>query len=461
MEKSEIERMLLDPEALKRLGDVGQAIDREIGIGRAPTKPATSIRPVGPSPSAIRATAEQVRANDLENVQRRGLLADIGRTFPELAGETPQGALSALTDRFRNDPSDVNQFLVQDAINRLTHVGELDQVSKRLVSSAIEALTSARPSEESGAEDSIYSNLFEHSDFRGRSIFAFLGPGSFYHSIRKSFLGDVDLHDRISSLTLDATTGESRGDIVLFQNDRFFGRFTQIRTSIGDPTQQVAATYVGSHINDRTSSLLLVRRYSDERLRALGDPISRALIGNIVGDIEDVKELRGDPIFTWDMWPTGGDEHPNDPDKKFIQVKIPIRVDVNNWLDYDATIWLWFYLYIGFILTDDIPPRLMPGGLRGYLAYYGCWVEGGILSGGIADRIMAAIPDRFGEIDALLDSLLSVVNSDAPFSGVYFLPGDQSLFNGMALEGNVEDNVTVVLTKPTAPENALARVGLV
>jgi hypothetical protein len=47
------------------------------------------------------------------------------------------------------------------------------------------------------------------------------------------------------------------------------------------------------------------------------------------------------------MWPTGGDSHPNDPDKRFVQIKIPVVIDVPDWFDYDAEIWLWFYLYIG------------------------------------------------------------------------------------------------------------------
>ena len=155
--------------------------------------------------------------------------------------------------------------------------------------------------------------------------------------------------------------------MILFQNDRFFGRFTGIRTN-SDPTQQVSVSYVGDFINDRTSSLLLVRRAAKEELRALGDPISKAVITDIIGGVKKIKRLTGDPIFTWDMWPTGGDDHPNDPDKRFVQIKIPVEIEVNNWFNYDAEIWLWFYLY------------LSAGYLAGYLAYYGAEVEGGLIS---------------------------------------------------------------------------------
>jgi hypothetical protein len=265
-----------------------------------------------------------------------------------------------------------------------------------------------------------------------------------YSGIRKQALQNVDLHDRISSLTLDASAGEERGDCILFEHDRYFGRFASIRTNVNDPTQAVPVTYIGDTMNDRTSSVLLVRRFENESMQALGNPISQALIANIIEDVKKIEKLRGDPVFTWDMWPTGGDEHPNDPDKRFIQIKIPVEIDVNNWFNYNAEIWLWFYLYIG-----DTGLYLGDGGaLKGYLAHYGAWVEGGLISDSVLDGIMDALPDKFGEIDSLLNTQLSAVNANAPFTGVHLLPGDQTLFDTQPyLEGHVEDNVTVVLLK--------------
>ena len=452
MRKSEIERMLVDSEGIKRLTERANLVRQSVETGEATTKPSRGIRTAGPSPFAIRATQEEIKANDLTNIRRRGILANIGKFLPELANETAQKALSILTEEYQRHPSEANQFLIQDAINRLTHVGELDAESKKIVSKAIEVLTSVKlPNQGSGQDkDSLWSNLYEHSDFRGRSIFAYLGPDSIYQSIQKSYLQNVDLHDKISSLTLDASAGEVRGDIILFQDDRFFGRFTSVRTTINNPTQQVSASYVGDFINDRTSSLLLVRRYGDEDIRALGDPISKALISNIIGGTEGIRELRGDPIFTWDMWPTGGDSHPNDPDKRFVQIKIPVVIDVPDWFDYDAEIWLWFYLYIG-------ATPLGGGHLRGYLAYYGAWVEAGLKSGSVLNGIMEALPDKFGEIETALDAVLSTINGagrlpmQGPFTAVYLLPGDQGLFTGMAMEGNVGDNVSVVLVRRQFP----------
>ena len=437
MTKDEIERILLAPQTAREF------------LSQAPTQPPDSapgprrgIRPVVGSPFAAKATPEEIRATDLVHTTRQALLGDIGRFIPALAGKNPQEALTWLTQRYRDDPTTDNEFLVEDAINRLTHAGEVDERSTRLVAKAIETLTSVPLMSQKNApnKDSIWSRLFEHSDFRGRSMFAYLGPSSIYSSVRKTSLQNVDLHDRISSLWLDASTGELRGDVYLFQDDRFFGRFTGIRTTAGNPTQRVDVSYIGNHVNDRASSLLLVRRSGGEEVSPIGTPTSRLVISNVIAGVKKVKRLRGDPIFTWDMWPTGGDDHPNDPEKRFIQVRIPVEIEVNNWFNYDAEIWLWFYLYVGDFR------------LRGYLAYYGAWVESGLISGSVLDGIMEALPDHFGAIDALLQAQLSQINAGGRSLSVYLLPGDQSSFAGPALEGHTSDNVSVALLRMMRPE---------
>jgi hypothetical protein len=437
---------LLDPEGLKRLADSARAAR----LGASPVvqfNPTSKVRNAGPTAFAVRATPEEIRATDRTSVRRRSILADIGKFIPDLENADPRNALAILTEEYQEHPSQDGQFLVQDAINRIAHVGEVDGESKKVVSRAIEILTSVKLPGQGGdgAKDSIWSNLYEHPDSRGRSLFAYLGPDSIYQSIQQSYLQGIGLNDQISSLALNASQDEFRGDVIMFQDDRFFGRFTSIRTTINNPTQPVSVSYVGDSINDQTSSVLLVRRYSDETTRVLGDANAKAVIKSIISGTHGVRELRGDPIFTWDMWPIGGDSHPNDPEKRFIQVKIPVVINVPDWFDYDAEIWLWFYLYIS------------GGYLQGYLAAYGAWVEGGLKSQDVLNGIMDALPDQFGAIETTLNAELSTVNGTSrlasklavlgPFSTVYLLPGDQNQFTGMAMEGDVEDNVTVVLVR--------------
>jgi hypothetical protein len=451
MRQAEIEQRLLDPDGQQRLLETARRLGVDAAVVGRQADAATEIRRAGDTPFSVKATAEDVLATDLDNAHRRSWLADIGSILPEFADQTPVATLEAVIERYRRQPTEINEYLVRDAIVRLTSLGELDADAQPVVMAALETLTEVPLEYQDGGQpkDSIWSFLYRHSDFKGTSALAFLGPSSVYSSLREPSLRNIELHDRISSLRLDASAGEVRGDCYLFEHERFLGRFVGIRTNAGDPTQSVDVSYVGNSMNDRTSSVLLARRFSNERVRAIGDPVSKALIANIVADVGKVERLRGDPVFTWDMWPDGGDSHPNDPDKRFVQIKIPVEIDVNNWFNYDAEIWLWFYLYIG----QPSRPLFGEGGeLRGHLAHYGAWVEGGIISDKVLDGIMDALPSQFGAIEMLLNTLVGSVNAAAPFTNVFLLPGDQSQFvDARYLEGHVDDNVSVVLLKTAPP----------
>lgn len=460
MRRSEIEQQLLDPIGQAKLAEEAVRLRKTLGVDGARTQAVSEVRRAGDTRFAMRATADEIAATDLENVHRRSWLADIGSILPELAGQPPLAALEATVEAYRQQPNEVNEYLVQDAIVRLTSVGELDAQGQLAVAAALDTLTSVPLAYQDADQpkDSVWSFLYRHADFKGRSALAYLGPSSIYSSLRSSSLKNVDLHDRISSFRVDASAGEERGDCYIFEHERFLGRFVGVRTNAGDPTQSVDVNYIGDSLNDRTSSVLVVRRFSDESVRALGDPLSKALIGNVVAGVKKVKRLRSDPIFTWDMWPEGGDSHPNDPDKRLVQIKIPVEIDVDNWFNYDAEIWLWIYLYIGQ------PSRPFFGGggeLRGYVAHYGAWVESGIISGNVLDGIMDALPARFGEIEMLLNTTLGSVNAGGPFTNVFLLPGDQTQFaTSPYLEGHVDDNVSVVLLKTPPPVVAMASVNL-
>jgi hypothetical protein len=173
-------------------------------------------------------------------------------------------------------------------------------------------------------------------------------------------------------------------------------------------------------------------------MAALGDNLTKSVISGIIEGIDGVSMREGrEPIFTWDMWPTGfigDDPHPNDPNKRFVHVKIPVLVNPPDWpWDYHAEILFWFYLYI----SNEK--------LRGHLAYYGASVSPGTISDQVLEGIMEKLPEKFGVIDNSLNSKLDSINLNAPFRHVYLLPGNQSLFTGNTYEGHVEDNVTVIL----------------
>jgi hypothetical protein len=50
------------------------------------------------------------------------------------------------------------------------------------------------------------------------------------------------------------------------------------------------------------------------------------------------QSFRGDPIFTWDVFPDRSDGHPSAGGQMFIYVRIPVTVEIPNWFDYDPEI---------------------------------------------------------------------------------------------------------------------------
>lgn len=78
--------------------------------------------------------------------------------------------------------------------------------------------------------------------------------------------------------------------------------------------------------------------------------------------------------------------------------------------------------------------------MRGHVSHYGAWVEGGILTGKLLDRLMSEIPGAIGSINARIASALSLVSAFT-FVGLYYLPGT------VAATGNTNDDVSLVLVK--------------
>jgi hypothetical protein len=428
MKKPELERMLMDPEGLKKLTERANNIKEKEGItGRTDSNPAFRFQAVEPLFHEIRPSPEEIKANSEDYVAAKPLLIDIGRFVPELEKEDPRKVLSILTERCKKDPSECNQLLVENAINRLTFGGALDKDTERLVTEAVEMLTTPKKTGKQGEKkiDSIWSRVYRHANYGGNSAFLHHGPGWVYRLFYSGFLQTVHLHDRISSLYIDASAGEVAGLVILFQHNRFVGRYAMFPTTPGASTQTNWVSYVGNFINDRTSSILVVRRFDNE----ITVPFVSSYPGDLKDEIRDFVSSvprispRGNPTITWDMWP-------NFDQRRFIYIRIPIRVDVPNWFDYDAEVHYWIYPYVD-----------SAGSLRAYIAWYGAWVEGGVKSGSILDQLMDNIPSSFGTVNSKLNQALAIANIFKPLKRQYFLPG--SARN----QGYTDDDITLVLVR--------------
>ena len=88
MKKQDLEKLLMDPEGLKRLSERALAIKQKYGEAGSGAQAASKIRPVQPLAHEIRPTVEEIRANDLAHLERKPVLANIERFMPNWPAKT-------------------------------------------------------------------------------------------------------------------------------------------------------------------------------------------------------------------------------------------------------------------------------------------------------------------------------------------------------------------------------------
>lgn len=353
----------------------------------------------------------------------------IDSMLPALQGKADQEILKIAAELYRKSPSANRIAFLEAAVNRALITLDKPADVRRVIEIAAVALKEgALPKpDDVRPKDYIWTWLHEHKTFAGKSLFVAHANWEMYKQVRGAALRQAHLHDEISSLTVNCgPPPEVQGDVILFEHDRYEGRY--YRVSAAAAAMQETA-YVGNQFNDKASSILMVRHWTNEVATPLGSVFSRDVVADIVRQQPRVRNLRGDPIFTWDMFPEGGGR-PGAPDRAFVYVKIPIRIDVPNWFDYDAEVRYWIGLWVD-----------ATGALQARVEWYGCWVEGGIISGRVADDVMARLPATLALVDGQLAMGLPTVNAFGPYEMVYLLPGEN------AVAGHTNDDVTVVLVR--------------
>jgi hypothetical protein len=358
--------------------------------------------------------------------------------LPELEKMKPAELLHVLQARFTKDPNPANAALLQYGINRITTCGPVDPHIRDAITKAVEALhkpSAAHP----GSTDDLFCWAYVDANFGGASMFLDLSPGWVYWA--ETYVGSA-MNDKISSLTCSCTSDEVGGNFCLFENARFFGRYQNYALTVppdlgpgGYAEEDVS--YVGDSFNDITSSILLVRRFANEtRPVSVSGLVPQSDITNIVNAQSSVSS-GGDATFTWDLWPNGptsgsSDTHPDDPEKAFLWVIVPINVDTHTIFGtYSAQIRYWVYIYV----DGD-------GNLQGYVDTYGCWVQGGWITGDVQNGLMEKIPGTIGQVNGLISNALSLANLGGPYRFAYYLPGKN------VLQGSTWDDVTIVAVKP-------------
>jgi hypothetical protein len=423
MKKSDMEALLTDCDRLKQFCEEAKRC-RPCSPAAGSSRPQSRIQELGVSRSAPAESQRQGRS--AAPISRRLYRqSDLFRSDVSAADQLHL----ALRD-YGKTPSARGALQIEIAINRILSAAEPDESLRKRIEEAKLVLAEKRIVKKSDEfdGDNITGTIFADSDFHGSSMFLNLGFGGLltgYVDLR-----DVNFNDRVSSARLTASADEVGGRLFLFQNDHCNGRYVKLETGSGGSD---ARNSLGSFMDERTSSVLIYRQFANEFPLSISDFVPSGTIGSLI-ESQGGLSLRGDPIFTWDVFPNGSDGHPNAGGQMFIYIRIPVTVEIDNWFDYDAEIRFWVSPFIDFA-----------GELQAPLSFFGAWVEGGVISGQVLDGLMARIPNSLGAVQNLIDAAAGATDAFGTFSSVYLLPGRN------ASTGNTEDDVTIALIKGPAP----------
>jgi hypothetical protein len=278
---------------------------------------------------------------------------------------------------------------------------------------------------------SLWAVAFKDDHFRGDSAFMNLpreATPRTYLPVPSEWLKlpANAVHDAITSVRLSASEQEAASVLYLFEDSRYRGGYLSVFVDPGSVTEIADLKPYG--FNDITSSLVLIRGFENEFIPLSVGSILRPRLAAFVEEQDRVR-LRGYPVVTWDMWPSFA------PSQEFVYVRVPLRVDVDNWFDYDAELRFWIYFFVG---ADALA--------YGTVYYYELWVSDGILEGRIRDRLEPVLDQGAVVLSQYIGSALEVAQS-FPMDRIVLHPG-----NPFAFGGNVDDDVGIIFVTADQPD---------
>lgn len=234
------------------------------------------------------------------------------------------------------------------------------------------------------------------------------------------------LSDEISSLRATAYGGNG-GNVYGFTENHFLGNYASLNMRDGWTSWW---SYVGGALNDDIESAIIVNRNnSGETPIEVGTLVKQDFITKMDQAVAGTAVSRkGDPRIYSLFWPG------HDPSKIFISIEQDLNVAVDWWPDYDAQV------------RYDIYPYLSSTGrISAYVAWVYVWVEGGIFSGRIYDRLQ---PKLVAGASALNDAIRAKLGllADIRFRDVYLLPGPPPTSNFGDIS-NAKNGSTLVLVR--------------
>lgn len=270
------------------------------------------------------------------------------------------------------------------------------------------------------------ARIFQHNDMSGSSFLINNSGGDRYMVIPFAFLNALGFNDLISSVRLRPTGDGIKSSLLLFEHDRFAGRVKALAFDTGRDAPSLP------DFNDTMSSIVLMDHpvstsRSILQLGALaGDQINSAIDAQLSGIAEVTRSGNVALRFVIDLFEVSrfGED--------LMLMEVPITIHTPwPFSDYRAKIRYWIKFFI------DSESRL-----QGFVAAWGYWIEGGILTGSIESRLVPQVEANIGAVETELNNSLRELNWHR-WTDVYLMPGNASVDTDYL--GHVDDDCAVVL----------------
>jgi hypothetical protein len=260
-----------------------------------------------------------------------------------------------------------------------------------------------------------------------------------YNRVSTSEMIAQGIHQNLSSATV-YTSSTADATVILFAPilpfipmPDYTGRFMQITKRRGSGSELNVNRFSDHSFNDDATNMLLAapNRGTEFRL-SFRDLFLTRWNQLIDAQLSSGARRDGNPTLTWEMWPTGISYL--DSNRRYLKVHQSLDIEIPCWPDYDASMTYHIYLYL-----DG------GGRLRGYVARWAYWIEGGAKTGEIEDRLRPAV---ISGADTLTDELGNQLDTYSSFSfdDLFYLPGNQvSRAPTGVRTGYTTDDVTIVV----------------
>jgi len=286
---------------------------------------------------------------------------------------------------------------------------------------------------------SVLSIVYTGNHQSGSGQILGVGATPRYNRFPSSEMLSMGIHQNLSSATVFSS---SRADatVILFAPilpflpmPDYAGRYMQITNRRGSGSEYDVNLFSSHGFNNMATSALAVAPYRGSEVRLSFRDLFLQRWRDIIDDeLTGGARRDGDPVLTWEMWPSGISYL--DSNRCYLKVHQNLDIEIHCWPDYEASITYHIYLYL-----DG------SGHLHGHVARWAYWIEGGAKADDIEDELAPAVISGMGTLNAELAAQLGAYSS-ITCTDLFYLPGNQVSRPPTGVRtGFTTDDVTIVV----------------